>query len=205
MVFVKSSISPFSPGVERKDPLLVDCANGVGAVSMHQLLAHSNSAVAEILNVQLRNVTVALCHTYAHSCGRERTRTATTTSTSAATGHLNHLCGADHLQKAKYTPFFLCYCVLSVRALQGCPRPVCADELMKKSASLDGDADRLVYFFVDHSVSVIYRLFPRVVCCAAKRMIWCHAVKGAFRLLDGDKIISLYSLFILELIKVRNQ
>lgn len=62
---------------------------------------------------------------------------------------LNHHAGAEHVQKNRSLP-------------QGVDP---SKDQMKRFASVDGDADRLVYYYVDHC--------------------------GGFKLLDGDKIIAL--------------
>jgi phosphoacetylglucosamine mutase len=72
---------------------------------------------------------------------------------------LNNKCGAEHVQKNKTLP----------RNFDQ------IEDKNKKMASLDGDADRLVYFTIDSTTN-------------------------KFRLLDGDKTIALYTLFIRDLL-----
>lgn len=74
-------------------------------------------------------------------------------------GILNKLCGADYV-KTMHLP------------------PSGADDINKRYASLDGDADRLVYFYLDNDG------------------------KGLrLNLLDGDKIMALYALYLKDLLK----
>lgn len=72
--------------------------------------------------------------------------------------YLNHDCGAEHVQKQKAVPI-------------NC-------ESFKELASIDGDGDRLVYYFVNDN--------------------------GELCLLDGDKIATLLVKFIGELLKTTN-
>jgi phosphoacetylglucosamine mutase len=104
-------------------PLVIDCANGVGALSVEKLAP----AIADILPIECRNT---------------------------GAGGLNEHCGAEHVQKSRSLPVGF-----DLKADQG-----------KRIASLDGDADRLVYGYVNDA--------------------------GQFRLLDGDKIIALYTNFL---------
>ena len=80
------------------------------------------------------------------------------TSTSS---HLNEHCGAEHVQKTRTLPS---------TASSPSPPPRPGDRL----ASLDGDADRLVYYFID--------------------------AQGRLRLLDGDKLLVLYCTFVSSLL-----
>ncbi|XP_046642419.1 phosphoacetylglucosamine mutase-like [Daphnia pulicaria] len=72
-------------------------------------------------------------------------------------GKLNYQCGADHIKVLQKPP-------------QNMPL-----EVGTRAASLDGDADRLVYFYLD--------------------------TQGNFKLLDGDKIATLVAGYIKKLIK----
>ena len=54
----------------------------------------------------------------------------------------------------------------------------------KRYASLDGDADRVVFFFEDDGMFSFY-------CCFTVQVTTCYYCLGKFRLLDGDKISSL--------------
>jgi len=75
-------------------------------------------------------------------------------------GILNKMCGADYV-KTKHLP------------------PMGADEVNFRYASLDGDADRVVYFYLEKSTPQVLEL----------------------NLLDGDKIMALYALYLKEAIK----
>jgi phosphoacetylglucosamine mutase len=115
-------------------PLIIDCANGVGAHAAAKLIGY----LAESLPLVLEN-----------------------TSTSMP-GTLNELCGADY-----------------VKTMQRIP-PSLADRLKpgQRACSLDGDADRLMYYYLDDH--------------------------GHFHMLDGDKIATLVAAFIVDLVKLAN-
>lgn len=74
-------------------------------------------------------------------------------------GVLNHACGADYVKTTQRLP----------PSLNGKLTPT------QRGCSLDGDADRLMYFYIDE--------------------------KRQFRMLDGDKIATLVAAFIVDLIK----
>jgi phosphoacetylglucosamine mutase len=116
-----------SGGAALLSPLIVDCANGVGALSVSTLAP----LIKDLLPMELRNTVTAQ--------------------------GLNEDCGAEHVQKGRMLPRNF--------SLEG--------DKGKKLAALDGDADRLVLF---------------------------HVTDKGFRLLDGDKIIALYTLFIRDLL-----
>mmetsp|Transcript_5945 Transcript_5945/g.36829 ORF Transcript_5945/g.36829 Transcript_5945/m.36829 type:complete len:567 (+) Transcript_5945:3033-4733(+) len=107
------------------EPLLVDCANGVGALKLKELMEG------------LAGISVRLCN--------------------VGHGALNHLVGADYVQKERVIPLGM-----SEEDAQG------------RCASIDGDADRLVYFT--------------------------RAANGKLELFDGDKIATLAAIFIKDLI-----
>ncbi|GBP94387.1 Phosphoacetylglucosamine mutase [Eumeta japonica] len=73
-------------------------------------------------------------------------------------GKINHECGADHVKVGQKVP-------------TGMPET----EPNTRCVSVDGDADRVVYFFTDE--------------------------KGVFHLLDGDRIATLVADFLMDLIK----
>lgn len=124
-----SSVSSSSSSSHRLTPLIVDCANGVGALAMK----HFADRLSSIIQIERRNT---------------------------GEGGLNAHCGAEHVQKSRALPAHF-----DLESDRG-----------KKIASLDGDADRLVYCYVSMST-------------------------GQFRLLDGDKIIALYTLFLRDLLR----
>jgi len=111
--------------------LLVDCANGVGALAASTLTQY----IGQNLPLILENTLIS------------------------SPGTLNHACGADY-----------------VKTMQRLP-PSLADRLKpgQRACSLDGDADRLMYYYLDE--------------------------RGIFRMLDGDKIAALVAAFIVELVK----
>jgi phosphoacetylglucosamine mutase len=112
-------------------PLIVDCANGVGAFAAAQLSQHLGGALPLIL-----------------------ANTATTTP-----GVLNNGCGADYVKTCQKLP----------------PSLVSRLKAGQRGCSLDGDADRLIYFYLDE--------------------------RSQFHMLDGDKIAALVAAFIVELVK----
>jgi len=116
---------------DARGPLVVDCANGVGALAAAALAP----AFADAVTLSLRN----------------------TGATAAEAAALNEGCGAEHAQKARLPP-------------AGFAAPADAGA---RCASLDGDADRLVY----HTF---------------------RAADGAWRLLDGDKIACLVAAFLAD-------
>jgi len=119
-------------GKSTPKPLVIDCANGVGAPTAEKL----SSYLGNSLSLILRN-------------------TSTTTP-----GALNHECGADYVKTTQKLPPSLSG-VLS-KGQRGC--------------SLDGDADRLIYYYMDERLQ--------------------------FRMLDGDKIAALVAAFIGDLVKL---
>lgn len=112
--------------------MIVDCANGVGALAGENLKGYLGDALQLVLE-----------------------NTSTTTP-----GALNNACGADYVKTSQKLP------------------PSLANILQpgQRGCSLDGDADRLIYFYLDD--------------------------RGVFHMLDGDKIAALVAAFIVELVKV---
>lgn len=118
-------------GKSQPEPLLIDCANGVGALGAAKLQNYLGGKLPLILDN-------------------------TDTSTQ---GLLNYSCGADFVKTSQKMP------------------PSLANRLKpgQRACSLDGDADRLIYFYLDEH--------------------------GHFRMLDGDKIATLVADFIVGLVK----
>jgi len=118
-------------GRAKPSPLLIDCANGVGAPAAAKLSEY----IGEDLPLILEN-------------------TSTTTP-----GALNNSCGADYVKTSQKLP------------------PSLASKLNpgQHGCSLDGDADRLMYFYFDE--------------------------RSQFHMLDGDKIAALVAAFIVDLVK----
>lgn len=114
--------------------LIVDGANGIGGLKLEQIKAELSG-----LDIIVRN------------SGKE------------GEGILNHMCGADFVQKERVAP-----------------HGFSSEDAGVRCASLDGDADRLVYFHVP------------------------SAGDNRVDLVDGDKILSLFALFIREQLDVIN-
>ncbi|TKW14182.1 hypothetical protein SEVIR_5G151000v4 [Setaria viridis] len=122
-------------GDELAKKLIVDGANGIGGVKLEQIKAELSG-----LDIIVRN------------SGKE------------GEGILNHMCGADFVQKERVTP-----------------HGFSSEDLGVRCASLDGDADRLVYFRMS------------------------SASDNKVDLVDGDKILSLFALFIREQLDIINK
>ncbi|KAG8985001.1 Phosphoacetylglucosamine Mutase [Tulasnella sp. 427] len=112
-------------------PLIVDCANGVGTLSLSTFSKHVEGVFQF-----------------------EPTNTDLTTP-----GLLNYKAGADFVKTSQSIP----------PSLQGKLTPG------QRAASFDGDADRLMYFYVDEQAS-------------------------QFRMLDGDKIAALVAGYLVDLV-----
>ncbi|KAI0801185.1 phosphoacetylglucosamine mutase [Fomes fomentarius] len=112
-------------------PLVIDCANGVGAIAAEKLAKR----LGDSLPIILQNTAIDTL------------------------GALNHACGADYVKTSQKLP------------------PSLASVLKpgQRACSLDGDADRLIYYYLDD--------------------------RGQFHMLDGDKIAALVAAFIVELTK----
>lgn len=110
-------------------PLLIDCANGVGALMAERFKAY----LGDIFNINLVNADL---HT---------------------PGALNNSCGADFVKVNQKLP------------------PSITLQPGQRACSLDGDADRLMYYYADE--------------------------RGQFHMLDGDKITTLVASYIVELVK----
>ncbi|KAG0535919.1 hypothetical protein BDA96_03G019300 [Sorghum bicolor] len=121
-------------GDEAAKKLIVDGANGIGGVKLEQIKAELSG-----LDISVRN------------SGKE------------GEGILNHMCGADFVQKERVTP-----------------HGFSPEDVGVRCASLDGDADRLVYFRLS------------------------SASDNRIDLVDGDKILSLFALFIREQLDIIN-
>jgi phosphoacetylglucosamine mutase len=113
-------------------PLIIDCANGVGATIVEPLLAQMKSHGVAVSGVEAVNTRLD------------------------AQG-LNDGVGAEHVQKKQLPPSGI-----SKSAACAC-------------ASVDGDADRLVYFYFE--------------------------ANGSMVLLDGDKIATLFAVFLADCLK----
>ncbi|KAJ7038246.1 phosphoacetylglucosamine mutase [Mycena alexandri] len=114
---------------ETPEPLIIDCANGVGAPIAARLAEYLGGT----LPLVLENASIT------------------------TPGALNNACGADYVKTSQKLP----------PSLAGRLQPG------QRGCSLDGDADRLMYFYLDE--------------------------RGQFHMLDGDKIAALVAAFIVEL------
>ncbi|KAF9113785.1 Phosphoacetylglucosamine Mutase [Mortierella sp. AM989] len=116
-------------GKTKLSPLVLDCANGVGAPKFKEFVPHLGDALSvKIVNDDIENAS-----------------------------KLNLGSGADHVKTGQRAPV----------GLKMTP--------LERYASLDGDADRLVYYYQDED--------------------------GTFKLLDGDKIAGLAAMYIIDLVK----
>jgi len=131
---LSSAFKRLMAGKQTLPPLIVDCANGVGADAINKI----SPRLGDTLKLIPHN-------------------TATSTP-----GALNNSCGADYVKTSQKLP------------------PSLANYLKtgQRGCSLDGDADRLMYFYIDE--------------------------RNQFRMLDGDKIAALVAGFIVDLIKTAN-
>ncbi|KAJ7492664.1 phosphoacetylglucosamine mutase [Mycena latifolia] len=116
---------------ETPQPLMIDCANGVGAPIAARLVEY----LGDSLPLVLENASIT------------------------TPGALNNACGADYVKTTQKLP----------PSLAGRLQPG------QRGCSLDGDADRLMYFYLDE--------------------------RSQFHMLDGDKIAALVAAFIVELVK----
>ncbi|RPD55812.1 phosphoacetylglucosamine mutase [Lentinus tigrinus ALCF2SS1-7] len=112
-------------------PLIIDCANGVGAIVAEKLAKH----LGDTLPIILQNTAIDTI------------------------GALNNACGADYVKTSQRLP----------PSLSSVLKPG------QRACSLDGDADRLIYYYLDD--------------------------RSQFHMLDGDKIAALVAAFIVELTK----
>lgn len=148
-------------GRKASGSVTVDCANGVGGPKLAELLkylpkaAESGLDVAivndDVLKAERLNHQVSYCNLHASNFQRLPGDARLTSWTK---------CGADFVKTSQRAP----------PSSQATPLARCA--------SLDGDADRIVYYFVDSD--------------------------GTFRLLDGDRIASLAASFIGDLARQAN-
>ncbi|KAK3159737.1 hypothetical protein QOZ80_1BG0050430 [Eleusine coracana subsp. coracana] len=122
-------------GDELAKKLIVDGANGIGGVKLEQIKTELSG-----LDIVVRN------------SGKE------------GEGILNHMCGADFVQKERVIP-----------------HGFSSEDVGVRCASLDGDADRLVYFCMSSTSD------------------------NRVDLVDGDKILSLFALFIREQLDIINK
>ncbi|PPR05709.1 hypothetical protein CVT26_008950 [Gymnopilus dilepis] len=119
-------------GKAKPEPLVIDCANGVGALAAAKFAEY----LGDTLPISLVNTSIS------------------------SPGALNNACGADFVKTMQRLPSGL-------------------GDLLKpgqRACSLDGDADRLMYYYLDE--------------------------RGSFHMLDGDKISTLVATFIVDLVRL---
>ncbi|KAF8905536.1 phosphoacetylglucosamine mutase [Gymnopilus junonius] len=128
---LSQSFKKLTAGKVKPEPLIIDCANGVGALAAAKFATH----LGETLPLTLANTAIS------------------------TPGALNNVCGADFVKTMQRLPSGL------------------VDHLKpgQRACSLDGDADRLMYYYLDE--------------------------RGSFHMLDGDKIATLVAAFIVDLVK----
>ncbi|KLO17033.1 phosphoacetylglucosamine mutase [Schizopora paradoxa] len=129
---LSESFKSLVAGKTRPEPLIIDCANGVGAPTAEILVKYLGESIPLILH-----------------------NTAISTK-----GALNYECGADYVKTQQRLP----------PSLNGVLKPG------QRACSLDGDADRLIYYYLDE--------------------------RGHFHMLDGDKIAALVAAFIIDLVNL---
>ena len=131
---VSNSLSSFlrKAGRPKITPLVIDCANGVGA----PIAAKLSKYLGESIPLILENTSIT------------------------TPGALNNACGADFVKTMQKLP----------------PSLVEVLKPGQRACSLDGDADRLMYYYLDD--------------------------RGYFSMLDGDKIAALVAAFIVDLVKL---
>ncbi|KAF8528001.1 phosphoacetylglucosamine mutase [Hysterangium stoloniferum] len=118
-------------GKQPSDPLIVDCANGVGFFAAKAMNEHLGSTLQLVLHNTAIN----------------------------ASGALNNACGADYVKTSQKLP----------------PSLISVLQPGQRACSYDGDADRIIYYYLDE--------------------------RSQFHMLDGDKIAALVANFIVELVK----
>ncbi|EDR15578.1 phosphoacetylglucosamine mutase [Laccaria bicolor S238N-H82] len=129
---LSDSFKKLVAGRPKITPLVIDCANGVGAPIAAKLVEYLGESIPLILE-----------------------------NTSITTlGALNNACGADFVKTMQKLP----------------PSLVEVLKPGQRACSLDGDADRLMYYYLDD--------------------------RGYFSMLDGDKIAALVAAFIVDLVKL---
>jgi phosphoacetylglucosamine mutase len=129
--------------------VIVDCANGVGGPKLRELIKYLPSAAEGGLDIKVVNDDVVQPERLNYQVGTRSPR-------AFSLAHRTQ-CGADFVKTGQRAP------------------PSSQAPKMTRCASLDGDADRIIYYFTDDD--------------------------DAFRLLDGDRIATLAASFIGDLAK----
>lgn len=144
---------PPQAGRPQSTPLIVDCANGVGAKSLHAIAPR----IQKYLPLQL-------------AC------------TSTEPGTLNSNCGADYVKTNQRPPPAVTAELARAAAAAGTAEGGPPAEPIRRACSIDGDADRVVYYSITSTGGK-------------------DGGEGKFRLLDGDKIATLAAGYIGELVR----
>lgn len=144
------SLIKFKSDSKYEKNLYVDAANGVGADKIRQMSEYIKSDFVKRTNNN------------ANKNGEFLLNITTFNDGTASDDVLNYLCGADHVKVQQKTPIKL---------------PTSSDlASVQKYCSFDGDADRIVYYYLSDNQKV-------------------------FHLLDGDKIATLMTIHFTELLK----
>jgi len=131
-------------------PVTVDCANGVGGPKLRELIKHLPNASEGGIDIKVVNEDVVRPERLNHQVG-----SAPLSFCAAITKLTLAQCGADFVKTGQRAP----------PSSQAAP--------LERCCSLDGDADRIMYYFLDRD--------------------------STFRLLDGDRIATLAASFIGDL------
>jgi phosphoacetylglucosamine mutase len=163
--------------VECSSTVFLDCANGVGALPSRFLAPHLAA-----LGLQLSLIN-APDHFDATSLPDPASRAVSGEGQESA-GRLNHLCGSDFVQVGQQWP-------------QGLTAETACDALC---ASLDGDADRIVFYFSASDSAP--RNSGTSVSGGSKAKLPPEAESRTLVLLDGDYIAALVATYVMEVAKV---
>ncbi|KAI9659861.1 MAG: Phosphoacetylglucosamine Mutase [Bathelium mastoideum] len=138
-----------------KGTVTVDCANGVGGPKLRELIKYLPSQAEGGVDIKVVNEDVDKPDNLNYQVLLRKLILSSPTRDSSELNYYGWQCGADFVKTQQRAP-------PSSKAAPG-----------DRCASLDGDADRIVYYFVDNDLQ--------------------------FRLLDGDRIATLAAAFLGEL------
>ena len=142
-------------GRKSSGSVTVDCANGVGGPKLSELIKYLPTAAEGGLDIKIVNDDVVRPERLNHQVSLH---TLVVLETFQAANRSFPQCGADYVKTGQRAP------------------PSSQAARLARCASLDGDADRIVYYFIDSDDN--------------------------FRLLDGDRIATLAALFISDLARL---
>lgn len=176
-----SSSKRLSPSRNNSDVFLIDCANGVGAVAVSAL----SQLLSQLSHFQMYGynlptfmaASVAAIETSVETTA-EQTNT-TRADIAVFTGPVNQKCGAEYVQKSKTAPtnFSKVFRVVSKQLEEiQCAKSGESNRSAILCASVDGDADRLVFFSQTPDSS-------------------------DFTLFDGDRLSSICATYLLSLLR----